>query len=298
MLKCFSTALFVILSNFVTPACLTPAFVAPAHAETPTLMFTAMPDQDEATLSQRFGRLATYLQGKLGIQVKYVPARSYYRAVKAFIENDVQFAWLGGYTGLQARRAVPGSEAIVQTTLDASFKSYFIANASTGLSPSGTLPFQIRGKTFTFGAPDSTAGRLMPEYFIRQRFGMAPKEVFSRFGFSGDHVATLKLVQSGECDVGAIDFMVYEARKKAGEVDESKVKVIWESPVFPNNQFSIRGDVDETFGKGFKDKVKHALLDLNDKEILKFFDGSKFIPASNEQYKPIEEVARLAKLTE
>jgi phosphonate transport system substrate-binding protein len=288
MFKSFSAVLFLILLNFV----------APARAEPPPLLFTAMPDQDEATLSQRFGRLATYLQDKLGIQVRYVPARSYLRAVKAFTANDVQLAWLGGYTGLQARKAVPGSEAIVQTTVDANFKSYFIANVSTGLGQSSTLPFQIRGKTFTFGAPDSTSGRLMPEYFIRQRFGTGPKEVFSRVGFSGDHVATLKLVQSGESEVGAIDFSVYQAKKKAGEVDESKVKVIWESPPFPNNQFSIRGDVEETFGKGFKSKLKQALLDLNDKEILNFFDGAKFIPANNEQYKPIEEVARRAKLAE
>jgi phosphonate transport system substrate-binding protein len=288
MLKFLSAAVFFVLSNFA----------APARAEMPTFLFTAMPDQDEATLSQRFGRLATYLQDKLGIPVRYVPARSYRRAVKAFIENDVQLAWLGGYTGLQARQAVPGSEAIVQTTQDASFKSYFIANVSSGLNPSSDLPFEIRGRTFTFGAPDSTSGRLMPEYFIRLRFHTGPKEVFSRVGFSGDHVATLKLVQSGECEAGAIDFVVYEAKKKAGEIDEGKVKVIWESPVFPNNQFSIRGDVDETFGKSFKGKVKQALLDLNDKEILKFFDGSKFIPANNEQYKPIEEVARLANLTE
>jgi hypothetical protein len=32
-------------------------------------------------------------------------------------------------------------------------------------------------------------------------------------------------------------------------LDESKAKVIWESPTFLNNQFSIRGDVGETFGK-------------------------------------------------
>jgi phosphonate transport system substrate-binding protein len=287
MLKFFPTALFFVLSNFV----------APARAETPTLLFTAIPLQDEATLSQRFGRLAPYLENKLGIQVRYVPARSYPRAVKAFVENDVQLAWFGGYTGLQARQAVPGSEAIVQSVLDTHFKSYFIANVSAGLSPSDNLPSEIRGKTFTFGAPDSTSGFLMPEYFIRQRFGTGPKEVFSRVGFSGGHASTLQLVQSGDVEAGALDFAVYEAKKKAGEVDENKVKVIWKSPDFLDYQFSIRGDVDETFGKGFKGKVKQALLDLDDKEILRFFGDSKFIPANNGQYKPIEDVARLAEAT-
>jgi phosphonate transport system substrate-binding protein len=287
MFKFFPAALFFLLANFA----------APARAEMPALLFTAIPYQDEATLAQRFGRLATYLQDKLGIQVIYVPARSYPRAVKAFVENDVQLAYFGGYTGLQARQAAPGSEAIVQTVRDANFKSYIIANVSAGISPSGNFPFEIQGKTFTFGAPDSTSGFLMPEYFIRQRFGKGPREVFSRVGFSGDHASTLKLVQSGDAAVGALDFAVYESKKKAGEVDESKVKVIWESPTFPDYQFSIRGDVDETFGTGFKERVRQAFLDLNDKEVLRFFNDSKFIPANNNQYKPVEDVARLAEET-
>jgi phosphonate transport system substrate-binding protein len=54
--------------------------------------------------------------------------------------------------------------------------------------------------------------------------------------------------------------------------------------------------VDKTFGAGFKDKVKQAILGLEDQEILGFFARSKFIPASNNQYKPIEDVAAATKL--
>jgi phosphonate transport system substrate-binding protein len=39
------------------------------------------------------------------------------------------------------------------------------------------------------------------------------------------------------------------------------------------------------------EKVKQALLDLDDKDILKSFARSKFIPATNEQYEFIEELA-------
>jgi phosphonate transport system substrate-binding protein len=191
-----------------------------APVEAVTLSFTAMPDQDEATLAMRFGGLAAYLTGKLGIDVKYLPARSYHRAVKAFIQNEVQFAWFGGYTGLLARQAVPGSEAIAQTPQDAHFKSYFIANVSVGITPSSELPYEVQGKTFTFGAPDSTSGRLMPEYFIRKRFGVGPKDVFSQVGYTGDHSATLQQVQSGEVQIGAIDSLVYEQKKSEGIADE------------------------------------------------------------------------------
>ncbi|MGO8955147.1 MAG: putative selenate ABC transporter substrate-binding protein [Rhodomicrobium sp.] len=268
----------------------------PAYAEKPDFIFTAIPDQDETRLVERFSRFAKYLEGKLGVPVKYVPVKTYPAAVTAFINNDVQLAWFGGYSGLQARRAVPGSEAIAQGAEDVNFKSYFIANKETGLAPSKDFPAGIAGKTFTFGSRASTSGRVMPEYYIRKNLGKAPDDVFSRVGFSGDHSRTLQLVQSGAYQLGAMDYTVYETEKKAGKVDESRVSVIWETPTFPDYQFTIRGDVDKTFGAGFAVKVKQAILDLDDKDILSFFARSKFIPASNEQYKPVEEVAAATKL--
>jgi phosphonate transport system substrate-binding protein len=270
---------------------------ASAAAQSPTFTFTAIPDQDETRLVERFNRFAKYLEPKLGVPVKYVPMKTYPAAVTAFINNDVQLAWFGGYTGVQARHAVPGSEAIAQGAEDVNFKSYFIANSETGLKPSKDFPAGIQGKTLTFGSRSSTSGRLMPEYFIRKHFaGKQPDEIFSRVGFSGDHSRTLQLVQSGAYQIGVMDYTVYELEKKAGRVDESRVSVIWESPTFPDYQFTIRGDVDKQFGPGFKDKVRQAILSLTDPEILGYFARSKFIPASNAQYAPIEEVAAATKL--
>jgi phosphonate transport system substrate-binding protein len=270
---------------------------ASATTQSPTFVFTAIPDQDETRLVERFTRFAQYLNAKLGVPVKYVPVKTYPAAVTAFINNDVQLAWFGGFTGVQARHAVPGSEAIAQGVEDVSFKSYFIANSETGLKSSKDFPAGIAGKTFLFGSRSSTSGRVMPEYFIRKHFaGKQPDQIFSRVGFSGDHSRTLQLVQSGAYQVGVMDYTVYEVEKKAGRVDESRVSVIWESPTFPDYQFTIRGDVDKQFGPGFKDRVQQAILSLADPEILGYFARSKLIPASNEQYAPIEEVAAAIKL--
>ena len=150
--------------------------------------FTAIPDQDTTRLEERFGKIADYLSEKLGITVKYIPVKSYSASVQAFKNNEVQLAWFGGLSGVQARIAVPNSVAIAQGAEDPDFISYFIANTSTGLSFSEKFPKDIADKTFTFGSKGSTSGRLMPEHFIRQAFeGKAPREVFKRVGFSGDH---------------------------------------------------------------------------------------------------------------
>src|SRR5271166_5344460 len=209
-------------------------FAASAYGQAQTFVFTAIPDQDETRLVERFSRFAKYLEGKLESPVKYVPVKTYPAAVTAFTNNDVQLAWFGGFTGFQARRAVPDSEAIAQGAEDVNFKSYFIANAETGLKSSKDFPAGIAGKTFTFGSRSSTSGRVMPEYYIRKNLGKGPDDVFSRVGFSGDHSRTLQLVQSGAYQLGAMDYVVYETEKKAGKVEDSKVTVIWETPAFPD----------------------------------------------------------------
>lgn len=262
----------------------------------PTLVFTAIPDQDETRLVQRFTKTAEYLQAKLGVSVKYLPVKSYPAAVTAFTNNQVQLAWFGGFTGVQARRQVPGSEAIAQGAEDVAFKSFFIANAKTGLKPSTEFPKDIAGRSFTFGARASTSGRLMPEYFVRQQFGRAPEQVFARVGFSGDHSRTIQLVQSGAFEVGVLDYTVWGLDMKAGKIDPAQVVVLWETPTYPDYQWTIRGDVEKTYGAGFKEKMKEALLAIDDPSILTQFGRSKFIPAKNTDYGPIEEVAKATDL--
>jgi phosphonate transport system substrate-binding protein len=262
----------------------------------PTFVFTAIPDQDETRLVERFTRVGEYLQSKLGVPVKYLPVKSYPAAVTAFTNGQVQLAWFGGFTGVQARRQVPGSEAIAQGAEDVAFKSFIIANSKTGLAPSKEFPKEIAGKSFTFGSRASTSGRLMPEYFIRNAFGRGPDEVFARVGFSGDHSRTIQLVQSGAFDVGVLDFTVWELDRKAGKVDPAQVIVIWETPTYPDYQWTVRADVDKAYGAGFKEKLRAALLAIDDRAILDQFARSKFIPAKNSDYVPIEEVGKVTNL--
>lgn len=266
-----------------------PLAATPALAD--TFRFTAIPDEDESRLVERFTRVADYLEEQLGVDVEYVPVKSYGAAVTAFRNDQVQLAWFGGLSGVQARRLVPDSVALAQGTEDAAFTSYFIAHDSTGLEPTDELPDAVEGMTFTFGAKTSTSGRLMPEHYLRQRFGEDPEETFSRVGFSGDHSRTIALVEAGTYDIGAVNFSVWDAAVEEGRVDTDKVQVIWTTPSYPDYQWTLRGDADERFGDGFTNDVRQALLDMTDPELLASFPRSGFIPADNSMYAPIEEVA-------
>ena len=278
------------LAVFIAAALLVGPIAKGAAAD--TFVFTAIPDQDESQLRTRFGKVADYLSKSLGIEVRYVPVKSYSAAVTAFRNNQVQLAWFGGLSGVRARQLVPGSQAIAQGKEDETFVTYFIANAATGLQETKAFPKGIAGKSFSFGSKGSTSGRLMPEFYIRKELGKAPMDVFSRVGFSGDHSRTIAVVQSGAYEIGALNFKVWERELKAGKIDPKKVRVIWRTPTYPDYQWTIRGDVESKFGKGFIEKVKASLLSMNDPDLLKSFPRSSFIPATNADYKPIENTAK------
>lgn len=277
------------LKQFKRALLLSLALVSPVMAE--TFVFTAIPDADETKLRERFQSVADYLSEQLDVDVRYIPVKSYAAAVSAFRNNQVQLAWFGGLSGVQARALVPGSEAIAQGEEDTQFVTYFIAHKSTGIEPAEELPEAIKGKTFTFGSKGSTSGRLMPEHYIREKFDAAPEEVFSRVGFSGNHSRTIRLVEAGTYEVGAVNYAVWESEVEEGTVDTDAVSVIWETPPYQDYQWTIRGDVNERFGDGFKEKVQQALINMDDPELLNKFPRSAFIPASNEDYESIRDTA-------
>lgn len=285
------------LSRFALSAFLVAASLTAARAED-TLYFSAIPDEDETKLAERFSKVADYLSDKLGVPVEFVPVKSYPAAVTAFRNDQVQLAWFGGLSGVQARLAVPDARAIAQGAEDRAFVTYFIANTETGLSESDSFPEAAKGMTFTFGAKTSTSGRLMPEFYIRKETGGAPDDFFSRVGFSGDHSQTLRLVASGAWQIGALNFAVYDDAVASGAPEVETAKIVWKTPPYPDYNWTIRGDVDARWGEGFADRVQAALLGMTDPDLLAAFPRSAFIPAANADYIPIEDVARALDLLE
>ena len=258
----------------------------------PALKYTAIPDQNTTELQEKFRPLNAYLSKALGVPVEYVPARDYQAAVEMFVNGDVGMAWYGGLTGVQARSKVPGARAIAQGNSDPEYYSYFIAHKDTGLKESETFP-DIGKYSFTFGSEQSTSGRLMPEYFIRKSTGKSPQELFEKpVGFSGSHDKTIELVTSGQYQVGAVNYRVYDQRVAQKKTDPDVVRVIWRTPRYADYNWSARPDLDQKYGAGFTDRLTKALIDITDPALLAALPRERLIPASNDAYGSITEIAK------
>ncbi len=272
--------------------------MACTQEETPTLRVGGIPDQDAQRLARRYEIFADYLSKELDVPVEYVPSVSYSAVVTAFSQNDVQLAFFGALTGVQARMQNPGARAIVQRAHDAEFHSKYVVRGGDEFADLNSLD-DLVGKTgdltITFGSESSTSGHLMPRYFLGEAGINVADDFRTPPGFSGSHDKTWQLVAAGSYDVGALAEDVWERAVTEGNADPAQVRELDTTPNYFNYNWTARADLDEVYGDGFTDRVQAALLALNTQEhgeILELFSTEQFIPTENANYQAIESVAR------
>ena len=263
-----------------------------------TLTLGAIPDQDPEKLQRQYEKLSTYLSEELGVPVEYKPVTDYAAAVTGFKTGDLELVWFGALTGVQARLQVPGAEAIAQREIDTQFKSVFIANTAAGVPELSSVEdlVALKGKTFTFGSESSTSGRLMPQAFLEQA-GVSLEDFKGKPGFSGDHDKTIKVVEAGSYEVGALSTSVWTKRTEAGEVDLDKVNLILETPTYFNYHWVLNPTLKQQFGDDIGERILAAFEKLDPSnpdhaEILDLFAAEKFFPTTNENYDDVESVGR------
>ncbi len=267
--------------------------------DAPALKVGGIPDQDTARLARRYQIFADYLAKELDVEVQYVPSVDYAAVVIAFSQDELQLAFFGGLTGVQARLQNPGAQALAQRENDAAFHSKFIARADLELSSLEDVQARAGDLTITFGSESSTSGHLMPRHYLTEA-GIDPDADFRAApSFSGSHDKTWQLVQAGSFDIGALNEDVWNRAVSGGSADRTKVKEFYTTPDYFDYNWTARADLDEVYGAGFTDKVQEALLKLNTAEhaeILELFSAEKFIETNNDNYRAIEEVARSLEL--
>ncbi|MDA7920209.1 putative selenate ABC transporter substrate-binding protein [Verrucomicrobiales bacterium] len=261
-----------------------------------TFYLSAIPDEKITDQKTKFDKLAEYLSGELGVTTEFVFSKDYSDAVTKFANGEVHLVWFGGLSGVQARIAVEGAEAIAQGKADPQYKSYFIANTSTGLKESVEFPAAIKEMKFTFGSAGSTSGRLMPTYYIMQNNGgAAPDDWFASppgYQISGGHVATANAVADGTYQIGALNYKTYDSLVESDpKIAENTVK-IWTTPFYADYNFTIHPDASTAFGEGFAKKVQVALIAAPaGSDALKAINRESIIAAKNADFDGIKATA-------
>ncbi|TFZ01118.1 putative selenate ABC transporter substrate-binding protein [Ramlibacter rhizophilus] len=272
----------------------TAAFALPAWvgAQGTPLRVTAIPDESPTELARKAAPLMRYLGERLGTKVEFTPVTDYAAAVEALVNGQVDLAWFGGFTFVQANHRSGGKVLpLVQREEDEKFRSVFITT-----DPAIRSLADLKGKTLSFGSPSSTSGHLMPRSFMLAA-GVDPDRDLRRVAYSGAHDATAAAVASGKVDAGALNISVWDKLVSDGKVDPAKVRVFYTTPPYYDYNWSVNAAMPAER----RQKLVQAFTDLSPetphgKEILGLQRASRFIPTRAENYRGIEAAARSAGL--
>ncbi|MDA0248827.1 MAG: putative selenate ABC transporter substrate-binding protein [Proteobacteria bacterium] len=265
-----------------------------AHASAQdVLRVSTIPEEAASEQIRKFTPLVKYLERRLGMKVVFRPVSDYPAAVEALVNKQIELAWLGGLTFVQADIRSGGKVIpILQREEDTRFQSVFISKTGSGI----TQLTQLKGKTLTFGSPSSTSGHLMPRSYLLEA-GIDPEKDLSKLAYSGAHDASIAAVVSGRVDAAAVDMTVWRKFVESKRVDTTRVNVFYETPSFYNYNWTIHADMPAEL----RAKIERAFLELSidtpeGKEILGLARATRYIPTKAENYKGMEQAARNAGL--
>lgn len=253
---------------------------------------TAIPDESPTELARKAAPLAKYLERKLGTKVEFTPVTDYAAAVEALVNKQVDLAWFGGFTFVQANQRSGGKIVpLVQREEDEKFRSVFITT-----DPAVKSLADLKGRNLSFGSQSSTSGHLMPRNFLLAA-GVDPDRDLKRVAYSGAHDATVAAVASGKVDAGALNISVWEKLVADKKVDPAKVRVFYTTPAYYDYNWSVHADMPAAQ----RQKLAQAFTELSaataeGKEILELQRATRFLPTRVENYKGIEGAARNAGL--
>lgn len=260
------------------------------NLNTQILRLSMIPTTDPGKILRESQPLVAYLERETGARIELTVPSNYAAVVEAMVADQVDIAYLGGFTFVQAAQRA-GAQPLVQRERDRNFHSVFITPSDSGINDLQDLT----GRRFAFGDVNSTSGHLMPEYFMRQN-NVDPNVIANAF-YSGGHDATALAVANKKVDAGALDETVFEKMTKEGKLDPGKVKVFYTTPPYFDYVWAARKGLDPQLAEKFSNAfLKLSHNDATHKQLLDLLLATKYLRANDSDYDKLRQAARDAGL--
>ncbi len=257
-----------------------------------SLNIAVIPAKNPIEQQKSLQPLADYLTKTLGKQVNFQIGKDYNTPVKLLAEGQVQIAYLGPLTYVEAKQLNPQIKPIVAPIDKNTGRPWYTSVIVTNTNRINDVN-DLKGKRFAFVSESSTSGYLMPLGYFKE-MGIAPERDFTKVKFSGSHAQVKTDLESGEVDAIADDKPSYLTEQKAGRFNSQKYKIIWESSPIPQGPIVILADkVSPELVTNLKKALVSAsegLVDVNGAE------AAGYTLVQDEDYEPIRKLQAQLKL--
>ena len=241
---------------------------------------------------ERWEPLFRDMEKKTGLTVKAFYAPDYAGVVEAMRFNKVQVAWYGNKAAIDAVDRSSGEVFAQVQKADGNlgYNSLLITQKDSPYNNLNDVLKNSKSINFGIGDPGSTSGFLVPSYYV-----FAMNKVDQRTAFktirNASHGANIQAVLAKQLDVATNNTEEMEKLEATKPEMLKELKIIWKSPLIPNDPLVWRKDLDS----GVKAKIKGFLLSYGktdaDKAVLKnIYNYSGFKESTNEQLVPIRQL--------
>ncbi|WP_425997854.1 phosphate/phosphite/phosphonate ABC transporter substrate-binding protein [Caulobacter sp. DWR1-3-2b1] len=221
-----------------------------------TIVFSILSTESAQNMESYWKPILVDMEKQTGLKVKPFFSSNYSSLIVAMGADQTDVGWFSNQSGLEAVRRSGGE--VFARTFDPSgtdgYKSVIIVPADSKLTLADLLKCD---KTLDFGIGDkkSTSGTLAPMTYVFIPAGKKPDTCFKTV-LSASHDANLFAVANKKLDAATNNTTALRLNDNRGGAQSNKIKVIWESPVLPEDPIVWRKKLDPVL----KEKVRQFFL--------------------------------------
>ena len=221
-----------------------------------TIVFSILSTESAQNMESYWKPILIDMEKQTGLKVKPFFSSNYSSLIVAMGADQTDVGWFSNQSGLEAVRRSGGE--VFARTFDPSgtdgYKSVIIVPADSKLTLADLLKCD---KTLDFGIGDkkSTSGTLAPMTYVFIPAGKKPDTCFKTV-LSASHDANLFAVANKKLDAATNNTTALRLNDNRGGAQSNKIKVIWESPVLPEDPIVWRKKLDPVL----KEKVRQFFL--------------------------------------
>lgn len=263
-------------------------------AEVKVITLGMLPGGNPQIVEKESFILAEKLQNKIGIPVQVYISKNYMGLVDAIKNKKVDLAILSAMTYVMVEKETQ-VKVLLKKTWNKGGAFYYSSIITKKDSPINSAK-DLKNKRMVFVDEKSTSGYLYPQVFLKKQ-SILDKD-FKSVLFSGNHAASIDMLESGKADAAAV-FSDDENGKigawtRFSKNKKNKFKVIWLSDPIPNDPIVVRQDFYDENPK-ITHEIMYNLIEIqseNNNLLTEALGSSALMPATSKQYEPVREMLK------
>jgi len=267
-------------------------FTAPSiEAASGKIIVGVVPEVNLVKQMDRFVPLSDYLDKKTGYDVEIKPLSNYGNLYEEMRDGNVDAGFFGSFVYCMTRARI-GVIPIARPVLPGGRSTYsgilFVRN-DVGIKKSSDL----KGKTIALADPATSGGYLAQKDYLAGKGINIDKDM--KIVWVGSHEAAIRAVMSHQAEVGGAKDSIVKKYRKENKVFDTLIEIINETPSgkgFPDNTFAVRKGLEQVKIDALKKALLHMDTDPEGKKVLQRFGAVRFIPTSDDDFKPLYDLVR------